>query len=1183
MEGPSATKASDQDLEPSNIFLPQGSLERAVLIDFGVARRIAHSCQVTRTGLLIGTPEYMAPEQARGLRQIGPAADIFALGCVLFECLTGQPPFIADHLAAVLAKILFGEPPRLRTLRPELPQSLEALLMKMLEKDPAQRHADAAMLALELSALPPITGSCPPPASVKPADRDLWNSEQRLVSLLMASETDATVGEALTLDEDDPRVTRRRGLCTALLGEFAFQGAQSTVLADGSLVVTLACGAGSAADQAIQAARCAALVLRKWTSARIAIATGRALLGDRLPTGDALTRAGQMHKEAIALQLGPNTILVDTVTASLIERQFRLQPLTATIALLEGEQETGEGSPMLLGRITPFVGREQELSILETSFAACVDEETPRVVLISGAAGVGKTRLRQEFQRRLQARGAPATVLVARSEPMTSRSAYSLIRQILRRLCSLLEGDSAQAQLGKLRQRITQLLPEEDRQRVEDFMAELCEIPRAHSLSLPLRAARQNPRIMDDQLTRAFIDWLQKECAQQPVLLVLDDVHFADQASLQLIGSALRELRELRLMIVALTRQETGRGLPHLWGERVLPVPLLPLSRRACERLVAQVLGPNLEPAQTARIVDQAAGNPLFLEELIRAVAEGKTASLPETVVAMMQARLERLDAVSRRLLRAASIVGEQFWIPAVEEVLGKAQASSLEVVAADLLTQELLVQRRESRFPPLPEYAFRHALIRDAAYEMLSDKERLVGHRAAGRWLEQMGEQDARVLADHAQRGGEAARAVSQYVRAVEQSFSRNDLEGVFSLVEQGLGCGAYEEVRGTLLGLRALARFFSGDMTGCLHDGTEALHALSPGQPRWYQVVGALVNAAGLMGRHDTLRTLLTLLRQISPQPEAAAAKAEALASVVVMYGLGGARSYALQTLDSSAALIDPESDSHMMAKGALQMANSMFINMLEPDPFRALQLAEAGIVSFHTVGDRRQEGLCRIACGEALYALGERGRGAREMRSALQLGQKLHEPLVELLAVISLALNTALGGDAAAGAEAESLVAPVIENARITPLYRGHALSALAGALLSQERHAEAEQKARAALDMIVAAPVYRPRVQALLMMSLRAQNRAAEALALGLEGLRLVEGFGGTGRTELMFRLALVSVLFDTGRTAAARAALESAMQQLQLRASRIPNPELRASFLHNVPTHVRLRMLAQQHL
>lgn len=202
---------------------------------------------------------------------------------------------------------------------------------------------------------------------------------------------------------------------------------------------------------------------------------------------------------------------------------------------------------------------------------------------------------------------------------------------------------------------------------------------------------------------------------------------------------------------------------------------------------------------------------------------------------------------------------------------------------------------------------------------------------------------------------------------------------------------------------------------------------------------------------------------------------------------------------------------------------------------------------------------------------------------MRSALQLGQKLHEPLVELLAVISLALNTALGGDAAAGAEAESLVAPVIENARITPLYRGHALSALAGALLSQERHAEAEQKARAALDMIVAAPVYRPRVQALLMMSLRAQNRAAEALALGLEGLRLVEGFGGTGRTELMFRLALVSVLFDTGRTAAARAALESAMQQLQLRASRIPNPELRASFLHNVPTHVRLRMLAQQHL
>lgn len=1154
-----------------------------MLIDFGVARRIAHSCQVTRTGLLIGTPEYMAPEQARGQRHIGPATDIFSLGCVLFECLTGQPPFVAEHLAAVLAKILFGEPPRLRALRPELPQSLEVLLSKMLEKDPAQRHADAAVLTTELAALPLITGSSPPAVSAKPGDIDLWSTEQRLVSLVMASETDQSLGEALTLDDEDPQVTQRRRVFAALLGEFAFQGAQSAVLADGSLVVALASGAGSATDQAIQAARCATLVLQKWTSARIAIATGRALIGDRLPTGDALTRAGQMHKEAVAIQLGPNSILVDAVTASLLGRQFRLRPLTQTIAVLEGEQNADESSTTLLGRPTPFVGREQELAILETTFAACVDEETPRVLLVSGATGVGKTRLRHEFLSRLHARRTAATLLIGRCEPMMFRSAYSLIRQLLRRLCNLYEEDSPEAQLGKLRRRITQLLPEDERQRVEDFMAELCEIPRAHSLSLPLRAARQNPRIMDDQLTRAFIDWLQLECAQQPVLLVLDDVQFADPASLQLIGSVLRELRELRLMIVALTRQELGRGLPPPWGERALPVPLLPLSRRACERLVAQVLGPDLEPAQTARIIDQAGGNPLFLEELIRAVAEGKTASLPETIVAMVQARLERLDAVSRRLLRAASILGERFWIPAVAEVLGKAQAGSLEDVTAELVTQELLVQRRESRFPPLPEYAFRHALIRDAAYEMLSDKERLVGHRAAGRWLEQRGEQDARVLADHAQRGGEAARAVTHYVRAVEQSFSRNDLEGVFSLVEHGLGSGAYEEVRGILLGLRALARFFSNDMAGCLHDGAEALHALPPGQPRWFQVVGAMVNAAALMGRQDTLRTLLAVLRPVTPPPEAAAAKAEAMASVAIMYSLRGARAPALQSLEHAAALIDPEADSHLMASGALQMATSMVINMLEPDPFRSFQLAEAGVTAFHRVGDRRQEGLCRIACGEALYALGEPVRGAREMQSALQLGQKLHEPLVELLAVTSLAVNTALVGDATAGAEAERMVASIIDSARITPLYRGHALCALAAALLSQERSAEAEQKARVALDMIAPAPVYRPRVLALLMMSLRAQQRAEEAVSLGQEGLQLIESFGGTGRTEMIFRLAQVSVFLDLGRMAEAQTALTVAVQQLNLRAGRIPNLDFRTSFLNNIPAHVRLRTLAQKYL
>src|ERR1043165_9357200 len=99
--------------------------------------------------MIIGTPEYMAPEQARGRRDLTPAADLFSLGCVLYECLTGQPPFVADHIAAVLVRILFEEPIPVEDCRPGVPAALAALLARMLAKNPDHRLADAAALRAE--------------------------------------------------------------------------------------------------------------------------------------------------------------------------------------------------------------------------------------------------------------------------------------------------------------------------------------------------------------------------------------------------------------------------------------------------------------------------------------------------------------------------------------------------------------------------------------------------------------------------------------------------------------------------------------------------------------------------------------------------------------------------------------------------------------------------------------------------------------------------------------------------------------------------------------------------------------------------------------------------------------------------------------------------------------------------
>src|SRR5204863_8986729 len=129
----------------ANVYLRGESVDGVCLLDFGVARRMRDGKgPQTRTGALVGTPNYMAPEQASGERAIGPEADVFALGCMLYECLIGSPPFVADHLVGVLAKILFADVESIGSLRPEVPEGLARLVAAMLSKDPNDRPSDAS-------------------------------------------------------------------------------------------------------------------------------------------------------------------------------------------------------------------------------------------------------------------------------------------------------------------------------------------------------------------------------------------------------------------------------------------------------------------------------------------------------------------------------------------------------------------------------------------------------------------------------------------------------------------------------------------------------------------------------------------------------------------------------------------------------------------------------------------------------------------------------------------------------------------------------------------------------------------------------------------------------------------------------------------------------------------------------
>lgn len=142
-----------RDIKPSNIFLEGNDVSRVKLLDFGVARMLDVQRQLTMTGTFLGTPAYTAPEQARGERHIGPEADVFSLGCVLFECLTGRGPFDADNVMAVLTRLLMEQPARLREHRRDIPESVASLVERMISKDPKKRPANGAAVLTEICSL----------------------------------------------------------------------------------------------------------------------------------------------------------------------------------------------------------------------------------------------------------------------------------------------------------------------------------------------------------------------------------------------------------------------------------------------------------------------------------------------------------------------------------------------------------------------------------------------------------------------------------------------------------------------------------------------------------------------------------------------------------------------------------------------------------------------------------------------------------------------------------------------------------------------------------------------------------------------------------------------------------------------------------------------------------------------
>jgi eukaryotic-like serine/threonine-protein kinase len=1166
-----------RDVKPSNLFLVGADLHSLKLLDLGIARLSTPTRPATRSGIMVGTPGYMAPEQARGAKEIDARADVFSLGCVLFECIAGRPAFVGDNAAALLAKILLDESPRILDYRPDAPPELDDLVSRMLAKHPAARPNDGHAVARELAQLSRSGLDSQRRSSIR-ALRAITGGERRLVSVVMASSILMPVeggAETLTGDTSVASLDMR-----SVVSPF---GAKFESLADGSVVVAVT-GKGSATDQAAHAARCALAIRSHMPEAHMVLATGLATVTDRAMFGDVLDRAAAMLVEArrAFAEIGPDgtvkslplplPVRLDETTAGLLDLRFDVEGDDLGLTLRGPRAEEGS-KRTLLGKATPFVGRDRELATLHALVEECISEPVARVVLVTAPPGGGKPRLVHELL--VQARGLHTNVEVwlARGDPMSEGSPFHMLAQGIRRACGSVEGEPLAVRRQKLRARLARHLEGDDLTRVTEFIGELVGTPFQGDTSVQLRAARQDAMLMGDQMRRAWEDWIAAECLAQPVVIVLEDLQWGDLPSVKLIDAALRNLPELPLLVVAVARPEVHEVFPGLWSERGLQeVRLGPLVKSASDRLVRQVL-PDANHADVARLVERSAGNAFYLEELIRAVAEGRGAELPETVLAMVEARLERLEPEGRRLLRAASVFGQVFWRGGVAALLGQAlRASEVDEWLAELVGREILLQRRRSKFPTEPEYAFRHALVREAAYAMLTSEDRSLGHKLAGEWLEEAGETDAVVLAEHFDRGSVLAHAVQWYRRAAEQALEGNDFDSATGRAEAAIAAGAQDLERGSLRLLQASAADWNGDTIGAMRFADEALRELQPGSDDWYLAAGELALASRKLGEFERVHAVGRAVHAFDAQPGSSPARLTGTARVTgALYLAGGFAEgdRLLGVLERAGAAVAPHEPAVAAWIHFARGARALWSAEVEEDLVSTL----SAIAEFARAGDLRNVCMNQVTAGFILSSIGQFEEAERVLREALDASDRMGLRATSLLGRQNLGATLARLGrlDEALRVEREAL-----EGYRTTGDQVWEAISRVyLGLLLRLSGDlAAADREIRTAIESVrFAPPVHAAALGSHALVLLDLPDPVGARVAAE-EAMRIFREVGGVLEGESLIRLVYSESLWATGDKDAARKAIAGARDRLIARADAIKNPVWRKSFLERVRENIR---------
>ncbi|HST15994.1 MAG TPA: AAA family ATPase [Gaiellaceae bacterium] len=519
-------------------------------------------------------------------------------------------------------------------------------------------------------------------------------------------------------------------------------------------------------------------------SVRIGIESGEVVIEDSestFATGEAVNLAARLQQAAqpgeillgpAARRLAAGAVEVDDVGP--LEVRGRSEPLW-TARAVRAHDSTRRVA-------TPFVGREAELAVLETSFGRAVRDRRAQLVTIFGEPGLGKTRLVTQFVEGIER----ATTLSGRTLPYGEGVTYWPLAAMIKASAAIGDDDPAADAFEKLRASC-------ESEAVADLLA----------AALGVLGAAEGDRT-PGELSWAAMRWAEQLADGQPLVLVFEDIHWAEEPLLELVEQLARSLQDSPVLIVALARPELLDARP-TWGggiRNASAIDLLPLGDSESEELADALLARAEVPSlQRGLVLERAEGNPLFLEEIAHALRDGRGLDgIPDSLQALIAARIDGLDADGKKLLQSAALIGRVFWRGALERL-----APDLEVVELldRLVEREFVIAEERSSISGDHAYRFKHVLIRDVAYGGMSKARRAEEHQVFAAWVASRARDElAEIRAHHLE---QAVDLLVELAGTIPEDLARSAAEALEEAGRRGLRRGALRSARRTLV--RAVA----------------------------------------------------------------------------------------------------------------------------------------------------------------------------------------------------------------------------------------------------------------------------------------------------------------------------------------------------------------------------------------